>query len=208
MARPSEQSSITIPCVETKATISGRFSLSGIHMPAKPFDASQFVPTEWSTAADKAAFGNTFLHFIDSEWKRSHFTKSFYQRLSNCFGHIAHYNIHGFYETWFTYDKDRAEFLKHTLSWPCWGDPTFTFSDVERAIKQQVQARNYLALYELKSAEELRTAEMAVLTRLEAKYRLPATPNVDASKEAAFATELAKPQPFTALANPVQGSLF
>jgi len=60
-------------------------------MPAKPFDASQFVPTQWSTAADKAAFGNTYLHFIESEWKRSLFTKSFYQRLSNCFGHIAHY---------------------------------------------------------------------------------------------------------------------
>jgi len=60
-------------------------------MPAKPFDASQFFPTQLSTAADKAAFGNTYLHFIESEWKRSLFTKSFYQRLSNCFGHIAHY---------------------------------------------------------------------------------------------------------------------
>jgi hypothetical protein len=56
-----------------------------------PFIASQFVPTEWSSAADKAAFGNTFLHFVESAWKRSLFTKGFYQRLSNCFGHIAHY---------------------------------------------------------------------------------------------------------------------
>lgn len=177
-------------------------------MPAKPFDASQFVPTQWSTAADKAAFGNSYLHFIESEWKRSLFTKSFYQRLSNCFGHIAHYNIHGFYETWFTCDKDRLGFLENTLSWPCWGDPAFTFSDVERAIKQQVRARNYLALYELKSAEELRTAEMAVLTRLEAKYRLPANPNADASVETALVTEAASPQPFVATGTLVQGSLF
>jgi hypothetical protein len=56
-----------------------------------PFIASQFVPTEWSSAADKAAFGNTFLHFVESALKRSLFTKGFYQRLSNCFGHIAHY---------------------------------------------------------------------------------------------------------------------
>jgi len=155
------------------AAILGRFAVLGILMRAKPFDASQFVPTQWNSAADKAAFGNTYLHFIESEWKRSLFTKSFYQRLSNCFGHIAHYDIHGFYDTWFTRDKHRLGFLRNTLSWPCWGDPTFTYSDVERAIKQQVRARNYLALYELKAAEELRTAEMATLARLKAKYRLP-----------------------------------
>jgi hypothetical protein len=60
-------------------------------MPKGPFDSSQFDPTEWNSASDKAAFGNTLLHFIESDWKRSLFTKSFYQRLSNCFGHIAHY---------------------------------------------------------------------------------------------------------------------
>jgi hypothetical protein len=177
-------------------------------MPAKPFDTSQFVATQWSTAADKAAFGNAFLHFIESEWKRSLFTKSFYQRLSNCLGHIAHYNIQGFYETWFTCDKDRAEFLKHTLSWPCWGDPTFTFSDVERAIKQEVRARNYLALYELKAAEELRIAEMAVLTRLEAKYRPPASLYREANEDVGFATHQVEPQPLVAPVIPVQGSLF
>jgi len=91
-------------------------------MRAKPFDASQFVPTQWNSAADKAAFGNTYLHFIESEWKRSLFTKSFYERLSNCFGHIANYNIDGFYQTWFTCDKDLLRFLRNTLSWPCWGD--------------------------------------------------------------------------------------
>ena len=42
------------------------------------------------------------------------------KRLSNDFGHIAHYNQHQFYETWFTCDKDRLEFLKNTLAWPCW----------------------------------------------------------------------------------------
>ena len=60
-------------------------------MPKRPFDASQFVATEWNSAADKAAFGNTYLHFIESGWKQSLFTKGFYQRLSNCFSHIAHY---------------------------------------------------------------------------------------------------------------------
>jgi hypothetical protein len=67
------------------------FFIGDSHMPKGPFIAAQFVPTEWSSAADKAAFGNTFLHFVESAWKRSLFTKGFYQRLSNCFGHIAHY---------------------------------------------------------------------------------------------------------------------
>lgn len=174
-------------------------------MRSGPFDASQFVATQWNSAADKAVFGNTFLHFIEAEWKRSLFSKGFYQRLSMCFGHIAHYNIHGFYETWFTCDKDRLEFLKQTLQWPCWGDPAYTYSDVERAIKTQVRARNYLALYELRAAEELRSAEMAVLTRLEAKYRRPIQQDLETSTtHEAVGEELQTP----ALATPIQGSLF
>jgi hypothetical protein len=176
-------------------------------MRAKPFDASQFVATQWNSADDKASFGNAYLHFIESEWKRSLFTKGFYQRLSNCFGHIAHYNQHQFYEAWFTCDKDRLEFLRNTLAWPCWGDPTFTYSDVERAIKHQVRARNYLTLYELKASEELRAAEMAVLVRLEAKYR-PPLPQAVSDRPVlsiAPASEPPAPQP---LITPIQGSLF
>jgi hypothetical protein len=177
-------------------------------MPKGPFNASQFIATEWNSAADKAAFGNTYLHFIESGWKRSLFTKGFYQRLSNCFSHIAHCDIHGFYQTWFTCDKDRLEFLRNTLSWPCWGDPKFTYSDVERAIKQQVRSRNYLTLYELKAAEELRTAEMSILTRLEAKYRLPVNHTSGATAEILITAEPPDPQPFVAPVTPVQGSLF
>ena len=56
-----------------------------------PFSASQFIPTKWSTAEDKARFGNTFLHFVESDFARSLFVEKFYSRLSNCFSHIAHY---------------------------------------------------------------------------------------------------------------------
>lgn len=176
-------------------------------MRAQPFDASQFVATQWSTADDKAAFGNSYLYFVESEWKRSLFTKSFYQRLSNCFGHIAHYSQHQFYERWFTSDKDRLDFLRNTLAWPCWGDPTFTYSDVERAIKRQVRARNYVALYELRAAEESRASEMAVLVRLQANYRPPPT-QIEAAMSVppvSIAAEALPPEPFIA---PIQGSLF
>ena len=60
-------------------------------MPKGPFSPSQFVPTEWSTAADKAKFGNTLLRFLDADCPRELFTKKFYTRLSMTFGNIAHY---------------------------------------------------------------------------------------------------------------------
>ena len=78
-----------------------------------PFLSSEFVPSTFSTAQDKADFGNAFLHFIESEWARTAFSKRFYNRLSMCFGNIAHFNLAMFYETWFTSDTDRLEFLRH-----------------------------------------------------------------------------------------------
>jgi len=60
-------------------------------MPKGPFLPSDFTATKFSTAADKAEFGDTLLRFIDSKWASALFTKSFYNRLSMSFGHIAHY---------------------------------------------------------------------------------------------------------------------
>ncbi len=60
-------------------------------MPRGPFLPSEFFPTEFSTSADKAAFGNTLLHFLDADCPRELFTKKFYNRLSMTFGNIAHY---------------------------------------------------------------------------------------------------------------------
>jgi len=74
----------------------GRLRLALFHcmeiaMPKGPFLPSDFTATKFSTAADKAEFGNTLLRFIDSKWASALFTKSFYNRLSMSFGHIAHY---------------------------------------------------------------------------------------------------------------------
>ena len=176
-------------------------------MPKGPFSPSDFVPTKFSTAADKADFGNTFLHFIDSEWKETLFTKTFYNQLSNTFGHIAHYNRSTFYSTWFTCDADQVRFLEQVLEWPCWGDAEFTFCDVERALQREIRKRNYVARYELKAAESLRSAEMAILERLEAKYRPAATQHVE--EPVAPVTPATSSSPIVPVAAaPVQGSLF
>jgi hypothetical protein len=175
-------------------------------MPKGPFLPSEFVPTKFSTEQDKADFGNAFLHFIESEWARTAFSKSFYNRLSMCFGNIAHYNLATFYETWFTSDTDRLEFLLHSLQWPCWGDPAFTFCDVERAIQQEIRKRNYLARYELRVAEAVRSGEMETLKRLEAKYRTSALhqPHADLAPTIPQATA----QEVAVTRMPVQASLF
>jgi hypothetical protein len=175
-------------------------------MPKGPFLPSEFVPSKFSTAQDKADFGNAFLHFIESEWARTAFSKSFYHRLSTCFSHIAHFDATGFYETWFTSDSDRLHFLRHTLAWPCWGDPEYTFCDVERALQHEIRKRNYLARYELRAAEAVRSSEMETLKRLESKYRLLASQQRDA--DSALSIPPATTQEAARARMPVQASLF
>lgn len=171
-------------------------------MPKGPFLPSEFVPTQFSTAADKANFGNTLLEFLDADCAREFFTKKLYNRLSMTFGHIAHCDIEGFYSTWFTRDRHRLGFIQKLLHWPCHGDPRFTFSDVEQAIQRVVRERNYLARYELRAAEALRAAEISELQRLEAKYRLSpttesATPPSEAMARETSAVENAPPAGLT-----------
>jgi hypothetical protein len=174
-------------------------------MPKGPFHPSEFVPTKFSSAQDKADFGNAFLHFIESEWARAAFSKSFYNRLSMCFLHIAHYDAAGFYATWFTSDADRLRFLQHTLSCPCWGDPELTFCDVERAIQQEIRKRNYLARYELRVAEAVRSGEMETLKRLEAKYRTVVSHHPDTDSASSIPSSAAQEVAKTRM--PVQASL-
>jgi hypothetical protein len=166
-----------------------------------PFSACQFIPTKWSTAEDKARFGNTFLHFVELDFARSLFTEKFYSRLSNCFSHIAHCNCSQFYEEWFSSLSAQVQFLEYTLRFPCYGDPEFTFSDVESEIQREVRNQNYLARYQLRLAEEQRAAELTLLQHLEGKYR---SPRIDPEKAPASGP----PEVGSGAVEPVQGLLF
>lgn len=76
---------------------------------------------------------------------------------------------------------------------------------MERALQREIRRRNYLAHHELKAAESLRSAEMAILKRLEAKYRPVAVRISDETLEPATpANSAIVPE----VAVPVQGSLF
>jgi hypothetical protein len=140
------------------------------------FTAAEFTPTQWDSAEDKAKFANALMKFIADEFPRRSFTKSLYQGLSNTFGHIAHHNLDSFYAVFFERDADKVVFLEQTLSWPHFGDPAFTFSDVERAVKRRLRAAKVIDIFRLLDADVTRRRELATLARLQEKYETRTPP--------------------------------
>lgn len=134
------------------------------------FTASQFTPTKFDTAEDKAKFANQFVRFVESGFKWTIFPKWFYTRLSMTFGHIANFNQQGFYATWFGSTESKLAFLRQTLSGGQYGDPAYTYSDVEKALAAWVRERDFLTQYQLRSALDIERFERGELARLKAKY--------------------------------------
>jgi len=130
----------------------------------------QFTPTQWDTAQDKAAFAKQFVRFVQSDFAAQHSTDKFYRRLSNTFGHIANFNRGGFWDTFFTSTADKVQFLEQTRQHPCYGDPAWTYSDVERALQAWLRAEGTLEQYRQRLAEETEAAERTELVRLQQKY--------------------------------------
>ena len=74
-----------------------------------PFSGNEFTPTKWESSDAKAEFANKLCRFIAADFKEAMFTKTFYRRLSLCFGHIAHY-ADG--------TVMRSKAVRHSLPWP------------------------------------------------------------------------------------------
>ena len=134
------------------------------------FVAADFVPTQWDTAEQKAKFANALLTFVAQDFPRSKFHENFYRRLSNTFGHIANYDSAGFYGRFFLTAKDKLEFLEQCVTWPCHGDPTFTYSDVERAVAARLRSANIVTLMRSQVSAARRQADLALLAELKARY--------------------------------------
>ena len=96
------------------------------------FHTKDYMATEFSTAKDKAAFGNVLVVLVMSGFNQDKFSKRLYQRLSNCFGHIAHYDMYGFWSEWFESKKKQLKWVEYILAHTVCGSPKFTFSDIER----------------------------------------------------------------------------
>lgn len=120
----------------------------------KLFNPNQFVATQFDTAQDKANFANHFVRFVESDFDQKLFTKKFYNRLNGTFGHIAHYNQGGFYDYFFTNTHDKIQFLRQCASYPCYGSPEHTYSDVEKVLRVWIKASNIIADYECRAIAE------------------------------------------------------
>jgi len=107
-------------------------------MTRKPLAADRFTATPHSTADEKARFCADFIRFVLSGFDRKRFTQKFYERLSNIFGHIAHFNADGFWEVWFADPAKQREFVQHIHEYVALGDPRHCWVDVERELKSWI----------------------------------------------------------------------
>lgn len=123
------------------------------------FSPSQFTPTPWDSADDKAWFANHFVKFIRSACDEKYFTTKFYHRLSCTFVHIAHYDKDGFWNDFFTSFPDMIQFFEWTLHHTCYGDPATTYSDVERVLQEWLRADETLQRYRFVLGAETKARE-------------------------------------------------
>lgn len=103
-----------------------------------------YTATEFSTVEDKKKFEAQFKKFVTNGFQKKHFPKWFYTRLSMCFGHIAHYSQSGFYYFFFEDDEGKRDFLNWTMNGGGYGDPAYTYSDVENNLKKWLNESEFL----------------------------------------------------------------
>jgi len=69
-------------------------------------------PTKFMSAEEKKAVLRDWQRFIKSDFDRKYFTKKLYDHLHLHCSFIAHFNIHGFYDTYFENPESTVKFLK------------------------------------------------------------------------------------------------
>jgi len=72
---------------------------------------TELKDVKFMTALEKKRVLKQWETFLSSGCQRQHFTKPLYQHLINHCSFIAHYNIDGFYSTYFESGEDTAHFL-------------------------------------------------------------------------------------------------
>lgn len=99
-----------------------------------------FTATEFRSVSHKEKLFRKLVKFLIEGCKPEKFTKALYKDVMQMFGFIAHYNHAGFTGHYFDTSEDKKRFIQSILKWPCYGDPAFTCSDVERELQSWVRA--------------------------------------------------------------------
>lgn len=141
--------------------------------PSVVFTAFQFVPTGWASAAEKASFANAFVRFVENGFRSPDFTPEFYSRVSNTFGHIAHFDRRTFYQRFFTTAADKLNFVRQTAEFVPFGQPAYTFCDVERALAKWVVTACVLDRVRMTAENAQSRAERELLRKLLRKHGTP-----------------------------------
>lgn len=137
------------------------------------FTAVDFIATKFATAEEKAKIANKLTRFILGGFKQGSFSQAMYARLSNMFGHIAHYNMHGFYETWFSGPHECCKWAEYVLRGGAYGsvgNPAHTWSDVEKALIAWMRDNRIAEQLEAIYRAEVEARDLALLQALQAKY--------------------------------------
>jgi hypothetical protein len=91
-----------------------------------------FTDAQFMSADDKRKLLKAWTTFVSHGFQRRHFTNRIYKHLSLHCGHIAHFNIDGFYSTWFVHGAARREFMAYFLGYRVLPD----YEDVQEELKQ------------------------------------------------------------------------
>lgn len=134
-------------------------------IPVEPlFSPGQFTATPGHSAEEKALMANTLATFAKAGFPQAQFTPALYQHLSTrLYGHIAHFNRQGFYDTWFQGCQKCLAWLTYVVNgglipWAS-GDPAVTWSDVEEAFRRWLEGSGLLTHYERLCAQETKAAQ-------------------------------------------------
>jgi hypothetical protein len=140
------------------------------------FDPSRFTATKWATAEDKAQALEALARFVEGGFQRKAFTRRLYDALHlHMYGHIAEFNIDGFYGAWFSTLARQVGWVEYVIDGGAYGqrpasDPAHTWSDAERAFRRWLTASPIPRRLRDEMAAATERAERALLAELLAKY--------------------------------------
>jgi len=96
-----------------------------------------FTDVEFMTAREKELVLKNWRTFLQHGLKKEHFTKRLYEHLHLHCGFIAHYNIHGFYSTYFEAGQDTERFFEHFCGYTAANyGANCDYDDVNTAMRQ------------------------------------------------------------------------
>ncbi len=136
--------------------------------------------SQFMTAAEKSKVLKQWERFLSNGLAKEYFTRALYKHLINHCSFIAHYDIHGFYSTYF----ERGDDIRHFLSqfdtrrgpprsieygWtPCITGEAYSNNKAEVCRI----ACKYIPALELKARNDQRHADIAVARALLRKHRI------------------------------------